>query len=549
MTQPATTSAAASGGNLVAFLGGVAVSGGALYKIEVRQVGQTYEARAFSAAAGAAFTDQGVVKNGALGDVLRAAHKKFGDKLKPGRPRVYTNPFPGTTSTMQTGQLGPMAGSDLPIHRLVWQVGRSLDTLPIALHSQAMIVPGAAQSAQPAAAAAPVTPVPAAPAPAPAPAAPAPAAAPMTPAVTPVVAPVAAASGDMFPFPLMIINPNDIRSEADLRATITDNSWVWTEKKEGHRLLAGKTPDGTIVGKSKSWRDVEVPAEIAAVFAHLAPGTWLDGELLAEDDHGRAGLYAGGAAVHQRYYVFDVIATPLLADTPTHWYDSRLNALRTIVKGLGQQDVVRIIPTAVGAAAKQRMLREVRERNGEGFVLRKNDSPYVNARPNTCLRWRDRAREADVVAMIYNPASRSWGFADGIGKQTGMVAAIEVGLFDEQGVLQSLGELGSGWSDADRRDLQARWDAARADLAALDQAAGAAGVSQSDMDAFLARHRFVVRAHCMGLSWGGKMIRASAVRGANGSPIRPANDKQPADCTFESEGLEVVEAAPMDKAA
>ena len=549
MTQPATTSAAASGGNLVAFLGGVAVSGGALYKIEVRQVGQTYEARAFSAAAGAAFTDQGVVKNGALGDVLRAAHKKFGDKLKPGRPRVYTNPFPGTTSTMQTGQLGPMAGSDLPIHRLVWQVGRSLDTLPIALHSQAMIVPGAAQSAQPAAAAAPVTPVPAAPAPAPAPAAPAPAAAPMTPAVTPVVAPVAAASGDMFPFPLMIINPNDIRSEADLRATITDNSWVWTEKKEGHRLLAGKTPDGRIVGKTKSWRSVEVPAEIAAVFAHLAPGTWLDGELLAEDDHGRAGLYAGGAAVHQRYYVFDVIATPLLPNTPTHWYDSRLNALRTIVKGLGQQDVVRIIPTAVGAAAKQRMLREVRERNGEGFVLRKNDSPYVNARPNTCLRWRDRAREADVVAMIYDPTRGAWGFTDGIGKQTGMVAAIEVGVFNERGEFCSLGELGSGWSDADRRDLQARWDAARADLAAVGQAAGAAGVSQSDMDAFLARHRFVVRAHCMGLSFNGKMIRASAVRGANGSPIRPANDKQPADCTFESEGLEVVEAVPMDKAA
>ena len=51
--------------------------------------------------------------------------------------------------------------------------------------------------------------------------------------MTPVVAPVVAASGDTFPFPLMIINPNDIRSEADLRATITDNSWVWTEKKEG----------------------------------------------------------------------------------------------------------------------------------------------------------------------------------------------------------------------------------------------------------------------------------------------------------------------------
>jgi len=556
MTQPATTSAAASGGNLVAFLGGVAVSGGALYKIEVRQIGSAYEARAFSAAAGAALTDQGVVKNGALGDVLRAAHKKFGDKLKPARPRVYTNPFPGTTSTMQTGQLGPMAGSDLPIHRLVWQVGRSLDTLPIALHRDALIVPGAAQSAQPVAAPAPVAATPAAaaaaPTAAPAPVAastPNPTAAPAPVAAPAAVAPVAAVPADGFPFPLMIINPNDIRSEADLRATITDNSWVWTEKKEGHRLLAGKTPDGRIVGKTKSWRSVEVPAEIAAVFAHLAPGTWLDGELLAEDDHGRAGLYAGGAAVHQRYYVFDVIATPLLPNTPTHWYDSRLNALRTIVKGLGQQDVVRIIPTAVGAAAKQRMLREVRERNGEGFVLRKNDSPYVNARPNTCLRWRDRAREADVVAMIYDPASRAWGFADGIGKQTGMVAAIEVGVFNEQGVLCSLGELGSGWSDADRRDLQARWDAARADLAALHQAAGAAGVSQSDMDTFLARHRFVVRAHCMGLSFNGKMIRASASRGANGSPIRPANDKQPADCTFESEGLEVVEAAPMDKAA
>jgi bifunctional non-homologous end joining protein LigD len=553
MTTPATTSAA-SGGNLVAFLGGVAVSGGALYKIEVRQIGGAYEARAFSAAAGAAFTNQGVVKSGALGDVLRAAHKKFSDKLKPARPRVYTNPFPGTTSTMQVGQLGPMVGNDLPLHRLIWQAGRSLDTLPTALHQDAMIVPGASQSAQPMPTAqagpTPVAPASQAPVAAPA-AASAPASAP-APVAAPVAVPVAAlaaAAGDDFPFPLMIINPNDIQSEPELLATIPDNGWVWTEKKEGHRLLAGKTPDGRIVGKSKSWRDVDLPAEIAAVFTHLAPGTWLDGELLAEDDQGRAGLYAGGAAVHQRYYVFDVIVTPLLPDTPAHWYDSRLNALRTIVRGLGQQDLVRIIPTAVGAAAKQRMLREVRARNGEGFVLRKNDSPYVNGRPNTCLRWRDRAREADVVAMIYDPASRAWGFANGVGKQTGMVGAVTVGLFDEQGVLQSLGELGSGWSDADRQDLQRRWDAARADLAALKQTAGAAGVSQSDMDAFLARHRFVVRAHCMGLSFNGKMIRASAVRGPSGSPIRPANDKQPAECTFASERLEVVEAEPMAKAA
>jgi hypothetical protein len=119
----------------------------------------------------------------------------------------------------------------------------------------------------------------------------------------------------------------------------------------------------------------------------------------------------------------------------------------------------------------------------------------------------------------------------------------------EQGVLQSLGELGSGWSDVERTNLQQRWNTARADLAALEQAAGAAGVSQSDMDAFLARHRFVVRAHCIGLSFNRKMIRASAVRGANGSPIRPANDKQPAACTFVSEGLEVVEAEPVAQAA
>jgi hypothetical protein len=255
MTTPATTSAA-SGGNLVAFLGGVAVSGGALYKIEVRQIGGAYEAHAFSAAAGAAFTNQGVVKSGALGEVLRAAHKKFSDKLKPARPRVYTNPFPGTTSTMQVGQLGPMVGNDLPLHRLIWQAGRSLDTLPTALHQDAMIIPGASQSAQPMPTAqagpTPVAPASQAPVAAPA-AASAPASAP-APAVAPVAVPVAApaaAAGDDFPFPLMIINPNDIQSEPELLATIPDNGWVWTEKKEGHRLLAGKTPDGQIVGKSK----------------------------------------------------------------------------------------------------------------------------------------------------------------------------------------------------------------------------------------------------------------------------------------------------------
>jgi len=538
MAIPVASPTSANGTNLVAFLGGVATVGGAFYKIEVRASGTSYEARAYSAAAGQAFTDQGVVKNGALGDVLRAAHKKFSDKLKPGRPRVYANPFPGTTSTMPVGALGAMVGSDLPIHRLIWQAGRSLDTLPIALHRQALCAPGTVQSVQPVIAPAPAAPI-------------APVAAPVRPTavMTPVAGSVPALFGDTFPFPLMIINPTDMEREQDLLDTITNNAWVWTEKKEGHRMLVGKTTDGRIVGKSKSWRDMEVPVEIGAALAQLAPGTWLDGELLAEDEQGRAGLYAGSAAVHQRYYIFDVIVTPLLPNTHTHWYDSRLSALRIIVNGLGQQDRVRIIPTAVGAAAKQRMLRDVRARNGEGFVLRKHDSPYVNGRPATCLRWRDRAREVDVVAMIYDPRSCSWGFGDGVGKQAGMVGALEVGLLDEQGVLQSLGELGSGWSDVERTNLQQRWNTARADLAALEQAAGIAGVSQSDMDAFLARHRFVVRAHCIGLSFNRKMIRASAVRGANGSPIRPANDKQPAACTFVSEGLEVVEAEPVAQAA
>jgi bifunctional non-homologous end joining protein LigD len=528
---------ASTGGNLVAFLGGVAAGGGARYKIEVRDLGGTYQARGYSAAAGANWTDQGVVKGGSgtsRNAVFAAALRKFGEKLKAGRDRVYTNPFPGTTSTMQVGVLGGMMGGDLPVHRLVWQVGRSLDTLPRELHSAAMIAPATAQptpAAQPATAAA--QPASAAPArtaaPSPAPSIPAASAQTATPAGTPVPAVAAAAAvvADPFPYGSLVMHPNTIQTEAELMAFISDLRWIMQEKLEGRRAQAHRNLGGEVFMTNRSGERVECPAHIAEALARLAPGTSLDCELIAVDEQGRPALYVGAVAATQVLYAFDLIRSPYLANTADAWQDQRLSTLRRIVDEVGMLDALRMVPTATGTAAKQRLLREVRAREGEGFVLRQLDAPYVSGRPKTCLRWRDRKREIDVVAMPYEFATARWGFQAGIGKQTGLVGAIAVGLYDGSGVLRRVGEVGSGFSDAERAELQRRWDAAQADLAQL-QASGLV-IAEADQAAFLARHQFVIRVTCMGLTFNDMMIRPSA------HEIRPAGDKQPHECTFQSE--------------
>jgi ATP-dependent DNA ligase len=245
---------------------------------------------------------------------------------------------------------------------------------------------------------------------------------------------------------------------------------------------------------NRSGGTVVCPAHIAAAMAHTARGTSLDGELVALDPQGRPALYAGAAATLQVLMVFDLIASPLLADTATTWQDVRLATLGRIVTAIDATDAIRMVPTATGPVAKQRLLQAIRARSGEGCIFRRASAPYQHGRTSDCMRWRDRQRELDVVVT---------GYQAGNGKLTGTVGAVDVALYDTSGILCGIGQVGSGWTDADRAELQRRREA------------GITG--------------FVVTITCMGLSAAEQLIRPSAVA------IRPDGDKRAEECTLASE--------------
>ncbi|RRR76464.1 MAG: hypothetical protein EI684_02985 [Candidatus Viridilinea halotolerans] len=451
--------------HLYAFLGGVAASG-ARYQITVVTTATGFRAEAMSGASATAWSSPRTLAEGPdLAPVLARAISTFVTKTKAGRDRSYTR------SLVDGQDAGPFPkGPHLAEHPLCWIVGRSLHLLPPALRAQAIGADNPPQTALPM----PDTPAPVAILPAPV--------ATLPPRVGHAVM-------------LCETIPN---AEA-LNALIASPAWGMTEKLEGDRAQVHRLMDGSVCMTSRSGEYVNCPLHIAQAMQELLPGISLDGELLTVDAHGQAQLYVGAQATVQLFVAFDLLAHPSLPNTTEYpqWY-----RLATLADGLPpfqppfdeHSPPIQGVAMAVQPEAKQQLLAEIRQRQGEGVVMRLLDAPYEGRRSPNWRRFCDRERHLDGVVL---------GYKAGIGTIAGMVGGIEVGLYDEAGRLRSIGWVGSGWTHAQRAELQARWDA------------GATG--------------YVVTVKSYGLTFADQVIRPSGVC------IRATTDKQPHECTFLSE--------------
>lgn len=469
-------------GTLVGYWGGKAANGGATYEVEVyEQANGQYTVAYFSAAAGGTRVDQGRAAFNDRPAAFNAVLKKANDKRNPSKPRSYVL---GIDRTRSAGQPTPNLPKKvdrqghLPVHEQIWEHGRPFDTLPTALHATSTATtstPGTATTPAAASVAAPTsasalepasTPIPVA---APAPVTP-------TPEVKPALAPT-----------VMLCE-----TTYDAERYIADPTFLATRKVEGRRAGVQKRA-GTVTMTNRSGEDVACPAHIAEAALRLPDGTALDGELVAMTADGREGLYAGDQPTQTLFIAFDVTSTPLLLEAHKQPQALRLKTLAQIVAQVNDP-AIQIIEIATGTAAKRAMVERAIADQWEGVVFRAVAAPYRGGRSGAWVRFKTRKVDIDVVVLAYQ---------DGDGKIAGTVGAVEVGLYDEQNQLISIGKVGSGFKNVDRAELQRRREA------------GQTG--------------YVITVRTEKLSFNHQLVRPVFVG------FRKAGDKQTIECTFSSE--------------
>ncbi|HET8624598.1 MAG TPA: DNA ligase D [Gemmatimonadales bacterium] len=235
-------------------------------------------------------------------------------------------------------------------------------------------------------------------------------------------------------------------------APFSRSGWVFELKLDGYRVLAGKQGDeARLLTRNGNDCSVSFPEVERAVRALPVDRAVLDGEVVALDADGKPSFQRlqGRAkvtrAIDVRRAVVDTPVTFFAFDLlSVEGYDLRQLPL-TERKAL----LSRVVP-ASGVVRYldhfetdgKAMYEQVQARGLEGIIAKKADSPYRAGRSSAWLKMRTRQVEPFVVVGFTEPRGSRGGFG-----------ALHVAR-DTDGDLVYAGRVGSGFSDAELRDLR-----------------------------------------------------------------------------------------------
>ncbi|MBK3572246.1 ATP-dependent DNA ligase [Streptomyces sp. MBT65] len=255
-----------------------------------------------------------------------------------------------------------------------------------------------------------------------------------------------------------------------------DTRWAYETKQDGQRVLVYLPGDGSVLLRARSGADITgAYPELHALGGELpATPTILDGEVLALDQQGRAdfqllqnrmGLAGSPALVAHRaantpvhLVLFDLLHLnrPLLA---LPYADRRAELERLCLDGPYWSTPAAL--TGHGAEA----LRATRAHGLEGLVCKRLDSVYEpGVRSRAWIKIRN-LRSEDVLVG---------GWVPGKGRLTGLPGAVLVGQ-RAGGRLRYVGNVGTGWSEAERAELTVLLGAAGTDTCPFDPVPSVAG--------------------------------------------------------------------------
>ncbi|MCE4538662.1 DNA ligase D [Pelomonas sp. P7] len=227
-----------------------------------------------------------------------------------------------------------------------------------------------------------------------------------------------------------------------------EGRWIVENKFDGYRLLvrlqAGKARLITRNGNDWTDRLTALAEELGRLGVARA---WLDGEIVVLDEQGVPNFNRlqdaidGPANRDILLYLFDL---PFLGDRDLRRVplESRRAALRELLQGHGGE---RVRFSEDLPAPPSQVLQAACRLGLEGVMLKRADSPYVGRRTDTWLKLKCQRRQEFVVV----------GFTDRTNAPQ-EVGALLLGYHDEGGRLRHAGAVGTGWSNAQGRELHER---------------------------------------------------------------------------------------------
>jgi bifunctional non-homologous end joining protein LigD len=238
--------------------------------------------------------------------------------------------------------------------------------------------------------------------------------------------------------------------------------WTFEFKWDGIRAIAFW--DGTSLKlETRNLRDVTRSwPELEAMGAALGNRpVILDGEIAALDDAGRPSFQRlqermhvadRGTAVRlaervpASYLVFDVLHLDGTDLMPLPWSERRPH-----LDGLGLAGPSWSTTPSIPGHGDE-LLEIVRQRRMEGVMCKRIDSPYVpGARSKSWLKVKLQESDEFVVG----------GWLGGEGRRAGRIGSLLLGVPNEGGGLDYVGNVGTGFTDKELSRLQARLDPIR----------------------------------------------------------------------------------------
>lgn len=243
---------------------------------------------------------------------------------------------------------------------------------------------------------------------------------------------------------------------ATLGEVPTGEQWAFEWKWDGVRAVVGSNGDRVRV-HSRNLRDITATYPELSRLAGLVAGTaLLDGELVTLDELGRPDFGRLQSRMHVAsptvallrdypvcYYVFDLLRLDGadLLDLPYQHRRQRLARLE-----LNHPPLLRT-PDHYTNTSGADLLDVAAEYGLEGVVAKRLDSAY---RPGT------RSRNWIKTPLRLTQEVVIGGWTPGQRRRAGMLGSLLLGAHDDTGALVYIGHVGTGFSDAALRDMQAR---------------------------------------------------------------------------------------------
>jgi bifunctional non-homologous end joining protein LigD len=239
---------------------------------------------------------------------------------------------------------------------------------------------------------------------------------------------------------------------ATLGALPSGGGWAYEYKWDGVRAVAYVSPSGARI-LSRNERDVT--ASYPDIAAQLSGSMILDGEIVALDPAGhpsfarlqtRMNVLAPSAAlvsdVPLTYHVFDLLSLDGTA-TLALPYSER----RALLAGLDLGGGAISVPDSFVEDSPDRVVEAARAGAYEGVVAKRLTSAYQPGH---------RSPDWLKAPFIHTQEVLILGWTSGAGRRAGTIGALLVGVYDRNRTLRFAGGVGTGFTDAMLRDLQAR---------------------------------------------------------------------------------------------